>query len=76
VIDPPSAYDAGFEDLVKRSEALEQEVMQGAGSRGLTVVEIPPSRGNVADGAAVTAPVLSSGGRGLADPRRDSLRSR
>jgi predicted RecB family nuclease len=58
---PPRAYDAGFEDLVTRGEAHEKEVLQGFRDRGLTVVEIPPSRGNVAAGAASTTAALSSG---------------
>jgi Domain of unknown function (DUF3883) len=40
VIDPPHLYDAGFEDLVKRGEAHEKEVLQGYRDRGLQVVEI------------------------------------
>lgn len=52
VITPAHACDAGFEDLVKRGEAHEKEVLQRFRDRGLTVVEIPPSQGNVAAGAA------------------------
>ena len=61
VIEPPHQYDAGFEDLVKRGWAHEQEVLEGFRARGLQVVEIPPSHGNVADGAEATRFALSSG---------------
>jgi predicted RecB family nuclease len=61
IISPPRAYDAGFDDLVKRGEAHEKEVLRGFRARGLTVVEIPPSHGNVADGADATLAALSSG---------------
>ncbi len=61
LIDPPHVYDAGFNDLVKRGEVHEKEVLRGFRDRGLTVVEIPPSQGNVADGAAATRSALSSG---------------
>jgi predicted RecB family nuclease len=60
VIWPPRPYDAGFEDLVARGQAHEKEVLQGFRDRGLTVVEIPPSQGNVAAGAASTAAALST----------------
>jgi uncharacterized protein len=61
VIEPPHQYDAGFEDLVKRGWTHEQEVLDGFRTRGLQVVEIPPSQGNVADGADATRSALSSG---------------
>jgi predicted RecB family nuclease len=61
VIEPPRFYDAGFEDLVKRGWAHEQEVLDSFRARGLQVVEIPPSQGNVADGADATVAALSSG---------------
>ena len=54
-IRPPYEYDAGFEDLVARGDAHEKEVLQGFRDRGLTVVEVPPSQGNVAVGAGTTA---------------------
>ena len=60
VLEPPRLYDAGFEDLVKRGWAHEQEVLDGFRARGLQVVEIPPSQGNVAAGADATAGALSS----------------
>jgi uncharacterized protein len=61
VIEPPHHYDAGFEDLVKRGEAHEKQILRGFRDRELTVVEIPPSHGNVAAGADATAAALSSG---------------
>jgi predicted RecB family nuclease len=61
IISPPHRYDAGFDDLVKRGEVHEKQVLRGLVERGLSVVEIPPSQGNVADGVAATAAALSSG---------------
>jgi uncharacterized protein len=61
VIEPPHLYDAGFEDLVKRGEAHEKEVLQGFHERGLQVVEITADRRNVAAGADATRSALSSG---------------
>jgi predicted RecB family nuclease len=61
LLEPPHVYDAGFQDLVARGEAHEKEVLRGFRDRGLSVVEIPPSQGNVAAGAAATAAALSSG---------------
>ncbi len=61
LIDPPHMYDAGFNDLVKRGEVQEKEVLRGFRGRGLTVVEIPPGQGNVADGATATIAALSNG---------------
>ncbi len=60
-ITPPRAYDAGFEDLVRRGEQHEKEVLQGFRDRGLHVVEITVERQNVDLGGAVTAAALSSG---------------
>ena len=61
VIEPPHMYDAGFEDLVKRGEAHEKEILQGFRERGLQVVEISADRRNVAAGADATRAALSSG---------------
>jgi predicted RecB family nuclease len=61
VIEPPRLYDAGFEDLVKRGEAHEKDVLQGFRERGLQVVEITADRRNVAAGADATRSALSSG---------------
>jgi len=61
VITPPRAYDAGFEDLVKRGEAHEKEVLQGFRDRGLDVVEIAADRQNVALGAELTRATLQTG---------------
>jgi predicted RecB family nuclease len=61
VIKPPYFSDVGLDDLVKRGEVHEKEVLQGFRDRGLIVVETPPSQGNVAAGAAATAAALSSG---------------
>jgi predicted RecB family nuclease len=60
VIEPPHQYDAGFEDLVKRGEAHEKEILQGFRERGLQVVEITADRRNVAAGADATRSALSS----------------
>jgi predicted RecB family nuclease len=61
IISPPRVFDAGFDDLVKRGEAHEKEVLQGFRARGLQVVEIPESQGNVAAGAHATRAAMSSG---------------
>jgi predicted RecB family nuclease len=61
LIRPPYVYDAGFEDLVKRGDVHEKEVLQGFRDRGLTVVEITVDRQNVALGAAVTQEALQAG---------------
>jgi predicted RecB family nuclease len=61
VVRPPHAYDAGFEDLVKRGEAHERNVLQGFRDRGLHVVEVTVDRGNPDLGAAVTTAELETG---------------
>ena len=61
LLDPPHVHDAGFKDLVARGEAHEKEVLRGFRDRGWTLVEIPPSQGSVATGAAATAAALSRG---------------
>ncbi len=61
IVNPPYFSEAGFDDLVKRGEAHEKTILQGFCDRGLQVVEIPPSHGNVAAGAAATATALSNG---------------
>ncbi len=61
IIEPPHPHDAGFDDLVKRGEAHEKEVLQGFRDRGLHVVDCSPDKGNVAAGATATAAALSSG---------------
>jgi predicted RecB family nuclease len=60
VLEPPHVGDIGFEDLVKRGAVHEKTILQGFRDRDLHVVEIPPSQGNVAAGAAATAAALSS----------------
>jgi hypothetical protein len=61
VISPPFAYDAGFEDLVARGEAHEEQVLQGLRDRGLRVTDLSPYKGNVAAGAGATAAALWCG---------------
>ncbi|HEY2313637.1 MAG TPA: TM0106 family RecB-like putative nuclease, partial [Streptosporangiaceae bacterium] len=61
IVNPPYFSDAGFDDLVKRGEAHEKTILQGFRDRGLQVVEVPPSQGNVAAGAATTAAAMSVG---------------
>src|SRR5271166_4653417 len=61
IVSPPYFNDAGFDDLVKRGEAHEKNILQGFRDRDLHVVEIPPSQGNVAAGTAATAAAISGG---------------
>jgi predicted RecB family nuclease len=61
IVHPPYFSDAGFDDLVERGKVHEKNILQGFRDRGLQVIEIPPSQGNVADGAAATAAAVSSG---------------
>src|SRR5271169_2389343 len=61
IIYPPYFTDAGFDDLVKRCEAHEKNILEGFRDRDLQVVEIPPSHGNVAAGATATAAAIATG---------------
>ena len=61
IVNPPYFSDAGFDDLVKRGEAHEKTILQGLRDRGLQVVEVPPSHGNVAAGSATTEAAMSVG---------------
>jgi predicted RecB family nuclease len=61
VVNPPYFSDAGFDDLVRRGLVHEKTILQGFRDRGLQVVEIPPSHGNEAAGAAATAAAILSG---------------
>lgn len=55
-LQPPQAFDLGFEDLVKRGEAHEQAVLAEFRAAGWRVAEIPP--GPEAGAAAATAAAI------------------
>jgi predicted RecB family nuclease len=59
VIEPPHVYDAGFEDLVKRGDAHEKQILQGYRDRGLQVVEVTKDTTNPAAGATATAGAIA-----------------
>jgi predicted RecB family nuclease len=61
LLEPPHFYDAGFDDLVKRGEAHEREVLRGYRDCGLQVVEIAKDTANPAAGAAATAAAIATG---------------
>jgi predicted RecB family nuclease len=61
VIKPPYFSDVGFDDLVKRGEAHEKQILQGYRDRGLQVVEIATETSDPAAGAAATAGAIADG---------------
>jgi hypothetical protein len=61
IINPPYFSDAGFDDLVQRGLAHEKTILHGFRDRGLHVVEIPPSHGDVNGGIAAPAAAMSTG---------------
>jgi predicted RecB family nuclease len=61
VIEPPHLDDAGFDDLVKRGEAHEKEILRRYRDRGLEVAEITKDTSNPAAGAAETADAIAHG---------------
>ena len=58
---PPQAVDLGFEDLVRRGEAHEQEVLAGYRARGLEVCEVPRDLESGSAAALATREAIAAG---------------